>query len=576
MTKNIVKITMSLMIAVMAIACTDEDGDSIVGFSLGVYEKQPIEMTAVGGKEFVYVETNEEWVATTNVPWITISPANGIGKMSCEIFVDSSLYNEDRNAQIRFKPNVSGEKSIMVKQYGFEKIILPKDSTITIESSAKKDERYFETKITSNVDFKVEFDYIKDGENIDTVTKTVPWLSCEKKQVDKGSTARPHSVTLRFDWRMNTVPHEREAKIKFVPLNENDKLDKESFITIKQKPAVKIEDNRAGDSIALLVIYERLNCWSGVWDTSENLQYWQGVKLWEQTDTLPAPEAVGRVRSVSYAYLNTEETIPSEVKYLKYLETFSVATNSNKDLWNIELGTEICDLQYLKNLIIYSYGLVSLPDSLTKLKNLEYLNLSSNNFTEIPKILTPKNFPKLKSLNLNNTRTTQSVKDLRNKDKKENGIGLYLNTKTDSTLRKLLLWENLEELDISNCYIEGSIPDFVVGEDSVRAYTKADVDAWGIDTIQYLADNNMPRILPKCTSLKLNLNFFTGDLPEWLRYQPHLIEWVPEILIFNQYEKGINSEGKNVGFDNADTNFEYYYKAFPKMRSKFEFKEDYE
>ena len=220
--------------------------------------------------------------------------------------------------------------------------------------------------------------------------------------------------------------------------------------------------------------------------------------------------------------------------------------------------------------------MVSLPDSLTKLKNLEYLNLSSNNFTEIPKILTPKNFPKLKSLNLNNTRTTQSVKDLRNKDKKENGIGLYLNTKTDSTLRKLLLWENLEELDISNCYIEGSIPDFVVGEDSVRAYTQADVDEWGKDTIQYLADNNMPRILPKCTSLKLNLNFFTGDLPEWLRYHPHLIEWVPEILIFNQYEKGINSEGKNVGFDNADTNFEYYYEAFPKMRSKFEFKEDYE
>ena len=64
MTKNIVKITMSLMIAVMAIACTDEDGDSIVGFSLGVYEKQPIEMTAVGGKEFVYVATHSSLVST--------------------------------------------------------------------------------------------------------------------------------------------------------------------------------------------------------------------------------------------------------------------------------------------------------------------------------------------------------------------------------------------------------------------------------------------------------------------------------------------------------------------------------
>ena len=557
----------------MAVACVEND--STIGFSLGVYEKEPIELTAVGGKEVVLVETNESWVATTNVPWITISPANGIGTVACEVFVDSTIYNENRDAQIRFTPSVSPEKSIMVKQYGFEKIILPKDTVITIESSANKNERFFETEITSNVDFKVEFDYIDNSNEGDGETKTVQWLSCDKKQVAKGETARPHSVKLRFDWRMNTVPAEREAKIKFVPVDENDKLDKLSVISIKQKPAVKIEDNRAGDSIALIVIYERLNCWSGVWDTSENLQYWPGVTLWESTDTeLPCPEAVGRVRSVAYAYIQTEETLPSEVKYLKYLESFSVATNANKDLWSIDLGPEICGLQYLKNLHIFSYGLVSLPDEFKNLKNLEVLNLSSNNFTEIPEILTPENFPNLKSLNLNNTRTTQSMKDLRNKDKNENGIGLYLNTATDNSLRKLLLWENLEELDLSNCYIEGSIPEFVVGEDGVKPYTQADVDAWGRDTIQYLADNNMPKILPNCVSLKLNLNFFTGNLPEWLRYHPHLLEWIPEILIFNQYEKGINSAGQAVGFDNIDPTFDYYYDAFPKMRGKYELKEE--
>ena len=557
----------------MAVACVEND--STIGFSLGVYEKEPIELTAVGGKEVVLVETNESWVATTNVPWITISPANGIGTVACEVFVDSTIYNENRDAQIRFTPSVSPEKSIMVKQYGFEKIILPKDTVITIESSANKNERFFETEITSNVDFKVEFDYIDNSNEGDGETKTVQWLSCDKKQVAKGETARPHSVKLRFDWRMNTVPAEREAKIKFVPVDENDKLDKLSVISIKQKPAVKIEDNRAGDSIALIVIYERLNCWSGVWDTSENLQYWPGVTLWESTDTeLPCPEAVGRVRSVAYAYIQTEETLPSEVKYLKYLESFSVATNANKDLWSIDLGPEICGLQYLKNLNIFSYGLVSLPDEFKNLKNLEVLNLSSNNFTEIPEILTPENFPNLKSLNLNNTRTTQSMKDLRNKDKNENGIGLYLNTATDNSLRKLLLWENLEELDLSNCYIEGSIPEFVVGEDGVKPYTQADVDAWGRDTIQYLADNNMPKILPNCVSLKLNLNFFTGNLPEWLRYHPHLLEWIPEILIFNQYEKGINSAGQAVGFDNIDPTFDYYYDAFPKMRGKYELKEE--
>jgi hypothetical protein len=221
MTKNIANIALSLMVAFMAVACTDSD--STIGFSLGVYEKQPIELTAVGGKEIVLVETNESWVATTNVPWITISPANGIGTVACEVFVDSAIYNESRDAQIRFTPSVSPEKSIMVKQYGFEKIILPKDTVITIESSADKNERFFETEITSNVDFKVEFDYIDNPNEGDGETKTVQWLSCDKKQVAKGETARPHSVKLRFDWRMNTVPAERQAKIKFVPVDANDK-----------------------------------------------------------------------------------------------------------------------------------------------------------------------------------------------------------------------------------------------------------------------------------------------------------------------------------------------------------------
>ena len=87
MTKNIANIALSLMVAFMAVACVEND--STIGFSLGVYEKEPIELTAVGGKEVVLVETNESWVATTNVPWITISPANGIGTVACEVFVDS-------------------------------------------------------------------------------------------------------------------------------------------------------------------------------------------------------------------------------------------------------------------------------------------------------------------------------------------------------------------------------------------------------------------------------------------------------------------------------------------------------
>ena len=86
----------------------------------------------------------------------------------------------------------------------------------------------------------------------------------------------------------------------------------------------------------------------------------------------------------------------------------------------------------------------------------------------------------------------------------------------------------------------------------------------------------IPKILPNCTSLKLNLNFFTGKLPDWLRYHPHLLEWIPEILIFNQYEKGVNSAGDPVGFDNIEPTFDYYYNVFPGMREKYELKEEME
>lgn len=572
--KYIIKITLSIVVAVMAVACTDNDGYTANGFSLGVYETKGLEVTATGGKEIVFVETNESWVATTNVPWITISPANGVGKMACEIYVDSSLINEERNAQIRFRPSVSAEKSVAVKQYGFDKIIVPKDTVVTIESSAKKDDRFFETEVTSNIKFKIKFDFL-DNEGEVVANETQEWLSCKVDSVENGETARPRSIKLRFDWRMNTDTVERKAEIKLVPADTSDILEKPAVISIKQKPSVKIEDNASGDSIALVVINERLNCWSGAWDTSEKMQYWPGVKLWEPTDsTLPCKDAIGRVRSVAYAYIDTEESIPAEIKHLKYLESLSISSNINTMLLNIDLGPEICSLRYLRHLTLFSYGLVSLPDEFVELDSLVSLDLSANNFSDIPEILTPDNFRNLKSLSLVGSRRW-TINDLRKKDNASysDGIGLYFNTDTEkeNSLRRLLLWENLEELALSNCYMEGSIPDFVVGEDSVREYTYDDIDT---TKFKYLADNKIPRILPNCTNLRLNLNFFTGKLPDWLLFHPHLLEWIPEILIFNQSEKGINSLGENVGFDNVPPTFDYYYDVFPGMREKYELKEE--
>ena len=566
MMNNIYKIALSLLFCIPFVACNDDENTGVT------VDKSEMIFAAEGGTDVVYVESDGTWIVSATEPWLSVSPANGSGNAVCTVVVDSSLVNDMRTAAIRFTPAAQPAVFVTVKQMGYDKMIVPDESEIKIEASAKMEERYFETTVNTNVKFKVEIDHLGSDQE---------WLTSESVSIDLDRGARPRSAKLRFDWKMNTVPEERVAEIKLIPEGEDAVNVEPAVISVYQKPAIKIEDNRAGDSIALVVMYERMNCWSDAWDTSENLQYWSGVELWEAADEeivsgeVPQ-EAVGRVRAVQYSFLNTKETIPAEIRHLKYLESLAISSNVNTMLLNIELGSEICELEYLKYLTIFSYGLVSLPDDFVKLGNsLVALDLSANNFPEIPEILTPENFPKLKSLSFVASRRWQTI-DLRKKSDYDNkdGLGLHVDVTTDKAFRKLLLWENLEELAFSNCYLEGNIPDFKVGEEGVVAYTQKDVDAWGGDTIQYLADNAMPKILPNCTMLRLNLNFLTGDLPDWLLYHPHFMDWAPDLLIFNQQEKGLNSAGETVRFDNEPKTFDYYYDVFPGTREKYELKDE--
>ena len=562
MMDRLYKIALGLIVCVSFVACNDEEKGA--SFSL---DKSEITFGAEGGADVVLVESNDSWTVSVSEPWLSVTPASGTGNAACHVVVDSSLVSEVRSASVRFTPAAMPAMAVTVKQMGYGKMIAPEKSEIWVESSAKMEERYFETTVTTNVKFAVEIDHLGADE----------WLTAESVSVELDKGARPRTAKLRFDWKMNTVPEQRVAEIKLIPEGEGAELVEPAVISVYQKPALKIEDNRAGDSIALVVIYERMNCWSDAWDTSENLQYWEGVDLWEASDKdLPAPEAVGRVRAVQYSFLNTKETVPSEIRHLKYLESLAISSNVNTMLLNIDLGSEICELEHLKYLTLFSYGLVSLPDDFVKLgKSLVALDLSANNFASIPAMLTQENFPKLKSLSFVASRRWQTT-DLRKKSEYESkdGLGLHVNVTTDNAFRRLLLWENLEELAFSNCYLEGELPDFKVGEEGVVAYTQKDVDAWGGDTIQYLADNALPKILPNCTMLRLNLNFLNGNLPEWLLYHPHFMDWAPDLLIFNQQEKGVNSAGEAVRFDNEPKTFDYYYDVFPGTREKYELKDE--
>jgi hypothetical protein len=309
------------------------------------------------------------------------------------------------------------------------------------------------------------------------------------------------------------------------------------------------------------------------------MQYWPNITLWEATDeeiiSGEVPQAaVGRVRSADIMMCYTKESIPQEIRYLKYIETLNIYSNVNTMLLSIELGSEVCELEYLKHLQIGAFGLVSLPNDFVKLGDkLESLDLSSNNFEDIPAILTKENFPKLKKLYFIDCRRW-TVTNLGDKDSHEDGIGLHFNANENNALKRLLLWDTLDELRLSNNYIEGQIPDFTVGEDGVEAWSQADVEAWGGDTIKNLV--GMPKIMPNMKHLSLNLNFFTGKLPDWVLYHPYLLDWFPESLIYMQKENGLDSNGKKVQFDNAPTDYEYYYNFFPGYRKKYEIKEEFE
>ena len=533
-----------------------------------------IEAKAEGGEFEVIIRSKEDWVVEVegSQPWVMFSPANGRGETRCTVKIDSALKSDVRNANIFIKSGFEDPKTISITQKGYEKslVALEKGTTDTINvidiaASAIKANRWVEFDVATTVKFKIKSD--------------AKWVVVDDDYSDKldlNRGMRPRTTRVRLDWKMNSDPAKRVETLRFIS-DDADTLEL-ATLDIRQAAGPLIEDNRAGDSLAVLTIYEKLECWSdnGI-STTENMSRWDCVRLWKSTDkTLPAPEAVGRVRDLDLNFFNTEDGVPVEIKHLKYLETLSLFGNVNTMLKSIDLCEEVATLNYLKDLRIAAFGLVSLPKNFADLGDtLESLDLNSNNLTEIPAVITQENFPKLKKLNLASNRRA-SILDLRKRSTTNEGkIGIYakIEDAENNVVRKLFLWDKLEELALSYNYIEGQLPNFE--EEGMPRYTAENVVQYG-DTVNWAFENNLPRILPNMRSLKINLNFMTGDAPRWLLYHPRLLEWGPEVLIFPQQEKGVNSDGAYVGFVNAPVNFEYYFEAYPKYRGRYEFNEEIE
>ncbi len=612
-------------------SCKDDNKTELPGGLLT--DKEEIAIGPEGGLEKIAVLSDISWVAGASKPWIAVSPANGLGAAECQLAIDSTLENTARTAQIRFSSEQAGQKLITVTQFGFGKQILLNETDVEIENSARYEKRTFEMVVSTNINFKIgsveyAFDGIQsDEEKAEYESERTGWLTQPRQDdlaVDLDRKARPRTVKANFRWEMNTAPFVRVAKIHLVPMDPaNDQLVDDNgnpiedvVLTIRQKPALKIEDNRAGDSLAVITINEKVQSMIK-FETSENMQNWENVTLWEATDKdLPCEEAVGRIRSVNFVMIDMKEgeSLPKEVRYLKYLESFSIRSNANSQIRDIHLGEEICELKHLKELVLYSYGITSLPANFAKLggatnegyAGLKSLSLSATNFatlSTITKVVNKENFPYLTSLALNGSRRTDSLSDLTLvQGGKYNGrpIGLFVNVSRGNerdALLSLLLWENLQSLTLAYNFIEGELPTDEEMETALERagrpthYTsddfsteKADyLDKLVGDTCRWLlTDDNpvtftatdettetvtgqeIPRVLPKTRYLSINLNFLTGKLPNWVLFHPYFVEWYPEIGFFIQQERGKNSAGELVGFSNIDADnfdFTYYYGA---------------
>ena len=638
--KYINKLTWLLVLGagLMTASCSDSDDVDIPG-GLAI-DKEQIEIAAEGGSEQLVIAASQNWVANVDEPWLMLTPANGVGSTTATVVVDSTLMNGRRTTDIAFIGDNGQRRTVTIKQFGYGKQIDIKEPTVEIENSESYDKRAFESLISANVECKIgkiEYSFegdMTDAEKAENESEREGWLLNSKDEDKLTGTnlgivldrkARPRSVKFKFRWAMNVVPAVRVAKVHLVPVKAEDQLvDADGkpiddvILTVRQKAAPKIEDNRAGDSLSVIMINQKLGS-IATFDSSDNMRNWSGVTLWEATDAFVKthPEALGRVRSVKFSMFNLKsgETLPKEVGNLKFLESFSVAANENNQIREVKLGDEICSLKFLKNLTVQAYGLTQLPASFAKLgSSLETLNLVSNNFnklSDITNIVNEKNFPKLRNLILYAQRRTDVVINIASLgEMNASGVYVYNNypiglygkvnagTADRQALLKLLTWDKLNTLELSYCFLEGELPTDDEMTEALEAagkatrYSKSDfstnkkdyLDKLVGDTCKWLLsgwDNpvtckhkdgsvvsedvyplQVPRVLPNCRQLSLNLNFFTGEVPKWILFHPHLVEWNAPTMVFNQQPKGKNSDGAAVGFSNMTEDsysYDYYY-----------------
>jgi hypothetical protein len=531
------------IIALALIGATACVKDQVVDFKS---DRTTIEVGETGGVEKIRISSSGEWVASVGMqsngdpnPWITISPANGRGSVTCDFIIDSALTVNPRSAVVTIQNVATNEvQRIKVNQRGYDYRVEVDKQEANIKRYADYGKRYFDVVVRSNFDFKVE---IPDSEK--------NWLSCESYKLELNRGVRPREVKVRFNWKINNQARVRLADVKFVPV-ETIEVAKSDMLSVRQEAAEPIiPDTRAGDSLSLLNIANTMQCWT-IWDSSTPMDTWNGVTLWEPRMEGCTPEKVGRVKRVEIFLCNSFEGLPYEVQYLTAADEIYIFSNENSMLKDINIGEHICKLTNLKRLTVGAFGITELPDEFANLKNLEFLDLGSNNFQRVPSILTKENFPKLRALVLN-AQQRHAVSDLSNTTHDMERIGGLIGE--EKFPEHLLTW-GLDTLVLSVNYLHGELPTF---EDDPNIPRWSEEEVIAADTLPR-ALIGTPKIMPTTKTFRINGNRLTGKVPQWLLLHPALDWWFPFSLVFPQ--EGYAPDGTKSGFEDAPASLVDYFK----------------
>ena len=535
-------IIFTALAAVMLFACQPAE-EVIFGVEAGT-ENGGLTFGPEGGVQKITVSAQDEWVVVTEEPWIMVSPANGRGSFECEVHVDSTILDVSRPGAIRIQNQKTGEKAqINISQDGFPYQIVLDENKVEVEDFAVFGSRSFDVEVLTNIDFNVVIP--AEAEN---------WLTYTKSDLVLDRGARPRKVKVTFDWKVNSLDSGRDVAVQFAPV-EPVALVRQDELNVAQKassmnPLPEQVGTRVGDSLAVISVSRALGMFTG-FDTAEKMEHWTNVQTYKD-----GPNK-GRVRYVQFFMFNTKEELPYAVQYLTAAEEIVFYSNANQFLKSLDTGEWITKLTQLKRLTIGAYGLTTLHPDFKNLKNLEFLDLSSNNFQNIPDVLTPENFPNLHSLIMNaNQRNT--IYDLSN-DTREN-VGGFIEDAGLRRFKDLLKWDKLDTLRLSVNYLQGEIPDMKYeGLPTWEFSELKDSLATGVTELPEKLQN-LPKVLPNMKFFAINFNRFIGNIPDWILYHPNLDMWVPYSLIFSQ--EGKTREGKNAGFDNEPASLDYYYDIY--------------